>query len=126
MANLDQIMDYVADNTIIEQGTSGDWTYRKWSNGTAECWYSKVYDSSISPDGQVGSSGIYHGNVTLTTPFSFVSYPCGVTSARWGTGVSWSCVRDYTASNQVRIQLYRNNNSGSNPYLQVYIRGELL
>lgn len=23
---------------IIEQGTSGNWKYRKWSNGTAECW----------------------------------------------------------------------------------------
>ena len=23
---------------IVEQGTSGDWTYRKWSSGFAECW----------------------------------------------------------------------------------------
>lgn len=24
--------------SIVEQGTSGIWTYRKWSDGTAECW----------------------------------------------------------------------------------------
>ena len=24
--------------SIIEQGTSGIWTYRKWSDGIAECW----------------------------------------------------------------------------------------
>ena len=23
---------------IVEQGTSGIWKYRKWSDGTAECW----------------------------------------------------------------------------------------
>lgn len=23
---------------IVEQGGSGGWTYRKWSDGTAECW----------------------------------------------------------------------------------------
>ena len=26
---------------IIESGASGIWTYRKWSDGTAECWGSK-------------------------------------------------------------------------------------
>ena len=33
---------YVGDNKIsdfvIEQGTSGIWTYRKWNSGAAECW----------------------------------------------------------------------------------------
>lgn len=48
MANLDQITDYLADNSIVEQGTDGDWTYRKWSNGTAECWLRKNYTISIS------------------------------------------------------------------------------
>lgn len=23
---------------VVETGTSGIWTYRKWSDGTAECW----------------------------------------------------------------------------------------
>lgn len=23
---------------IVEQGTSGTWTYRKWNSGIAECW----------------------------------------------------------------------------------------
>ena len=24
--------------SIVAQGTEGGWTYRKWSDGTAECW----------------------------------------------------------------------------------------
>ena len=30
---LDAVADY-----IVEQGTSGIWTYRKWNSGIAECW----------------------------------------------------------------------------------------
>lgn len=28
----------LANNFIVEQGTSGGWSYRKWADGTAECW----------------------------------------------------------------------------------------
>ena len=38
---------------VVEEGTSGIWKYRKWSNGTAECWgyYSKTV--SIPAGGHV-------------------------------------------------------------------------
>lgn len=26
------------DDWVVEQGTSGIWTYRKWNSGIAECW----------------------------------------------------------------------------------------
>ena len=26
---------------VVAQGTSGNWTYRKWNSGIAECWASK-------------------------------------------------------------------------------------
>lgn len=42
----------VDDNTIndmvIEQGTSGAWTYRKWSSGIAECWRDHVGQPDVS------------------------------------------------------------------------------
>ena len=28
---------------IVEVGTNDGWSYRKWKNGTAECWISKEY-----------------------------------------------------------------------------------
>jgi hypothetical protein len=31
---------------VVEQGTSGIWTYRKWSDGTAECW-GKITNTSF-------------------------------------------------------------------------------
>lgn len=40
--DLTNILNEVLPNTsvdyIVEQGTSGDWTYRKWNSGVAECW----------------------------------------------------------------------------------------
>ena len=35
-------------NSLVEQGTSGNWTYRKWSNGTYEAWY---YGTGITYSG---------------------------------------------------------------------------
>lgn len=36
---------------VVEQGTSGIWTYRKWSSGIAECWGS--HSATISQLGGV-------------------------------------------------------------------------
>ena len=33
---------------IVEQGTSGIWTYRKWNSGIAECWGSRYYDETTT------------------------------------------------------------------------------
>lgn len=33
---------------VVEQGTSGSWTYRKWKSGTAECWGITAQDLSGS------------------------------------------------------------------------------
>lgn len=34
------------DDFVIEDGTSGDWTYRKWNSGVAECW--GIFDLTIT------------------------------------------------------------------------------
>lgn len=51
---------------IVEQGTSGIWTYRKWNSGIAECW------------GRITISGL---TATTNLPFTFAntSYETQVT-----------------------------------------------
>ena len=34
--------------SIIEQGTSGSWIYRKWSSGTYECWIRTANGSTVT------------------------------------------------------------------------------
>lgn len=36
--DIEELKENVPISYIIETGTSGIWTYRKWSDGTAECW----------------------------------------------------------------------------------------
>lgn len=56
--------------TVIETGTSGIWTYRKWSDGTAECWGD--WDRTVSSWSTWGST--YYAN-----PYNVQeTYPAGL------------------------------------------------
>ena len=48
---------------IVESGTSGSWYYRKWADGTAECWASRVVTDGNW--GAWGSTGLLRANFTV-------------------------------------------------------------
>ena len=49
---------------VVETGTSGIWTYRKWSDGTAECWGRKSYGLLVeASQGAVYYSADYRENL---------------------------------------------------------------
>ena len=52
---------------IIEQGTNGIWTYRKWNSGIAECWGIATGNTATNDDSSVPSS------TTVELPFLFVT-----------------------------------------------------
>jgi hypothetical protein len=64
--------------TVIEQGTSGIWTYRKWSDGTAECWGSigveATFPTSANWGGLFTSGAIAASNVAYPTNL-FIEIP---------------------------------------------------
>ena len=51
---------------IVEQGTSGNWKYRKWSDGTAECWSTQTITTAKATS-TWGSA--YYGILTNTLTF---------------------------------------------------------
>lgn len=57
------------DAYIVDEGTSGDWTYRKWSDGTSECWATYV-ESTAQEFAQSGN--FYYRNITG------ISFPAGM------------------------------------------------
>lgn len=69
------IADYV-----VEQGTSGIWTYRKWNSGIAECW---GYWSAENASGNRRA-------LEINLPFAFAStkYNVGVSLGNNGGTVS--------------------------------------
>lgn len=75
------IADYV-----VEQGTSGEWTYRKWNSGVAECW--GIANPTSSASGTEG--GLYFQSVYADFPSGlFVSAPIVTVAAHgnWIGGV---------------------------------------
>lgn len=71
---------------VVEQGTSGYWTYRKWKSGTAEGWFRNSY-ASLSFGDETGSGALFQYaryNLTLALPTSaavFVESPRTVLAA---------------------------------------------
>ena len=55
---------------VVEQGVQGDWTYRKWNNGLAECWR----NVSVTPTTVNGNNSI-----AITLPFTFANTAYNVT-----------------------------------------------
>ena len=111
---------------IVEEGTEGIWTYRKWDSGIAECWTKQSYTTLKAP---TAWGNLYYGTVasTLTFPSGlFTAAPeiqLNLTSA---SGRFWvSHVNDMTASNVGTIynlapQQYTGNNAGT---LSIYAIG---
>lgn len=57
---------------VVEKGTSGDWTYRKWSDGTVEAWlkYTEPTAQAFTASGNFyyrGISGLYFPSGLFTT-----------------------------------------------------------
>lgn len=63
---VEEIFEVIVAEHIVEQGTSGIWTYRKWASGVAECW------------GRITFSGLT-ANTNLPFAFANTSYETQVT-----------------------------------------------
>jgi hypothetical protein len=78
----------IAENKDVEYGTSGVWTYRKWVDGTAECWCTYTLETAVSKS---WGSMYYSDSLTprINYPFTFTNRPIenvtfkGETSAGW-------------------------------------------
>ena len=53
---------------IVEQGTSGIWTYEKWNSGTIKCWTTNYWSTPTLTMSAISSSGTYKSNA-VSMPF---------------------------------------------------------
>ena len=96
--------DLGINDYVVELGTSGIWTYRKWSSGVAECWgVASFTPSSPNTEGSLYykyvstnfPSGLFTAQPTVqaTTSVGWISgittHPTGVTSATY-SGYLWA------------------------------------
>lgn len=83
--NENPVADCVIDEGTISN-TNGTWTYRKWANGTLECWGN--LKSTITKGDSLFGGYVGYGQVYL--PFAFVSTPIVNYSVYGNTGYEFS------------------------------------
>lgn len=99
--------DDISD-TVVESGTSGVWSYRKWSSGVAECWCNTSLPFSEDQCAGAGFSDMNLMYTDLTLPFSFVATPCAVCSVEWKYSEWAQC---HAGTKSLRVRLFCNGNS---------------
>lgn len=100
------IKDYV-----VQQGTSGIWTYRKWNSGTAECWLENDLSlTGITPVAYMNDSA-YLTHATVNLPFVFKTRPSCVADGRLGTGLGFVNVIVESGYSQVTVYVTGNQES---------------
>jgi hypothetical protein len=114
------IKDYV-----VAAGTSGNWTYRKWNSGVAECFYFKANHAltNYSVTTQI-TNGAYRwitGNIPF--PITFTDTP-GVVASATHSNVSAVLVRTNITLNYVSLTLESlGDYTGTSGAVSMYVSG---
>lgn len=84
---------------VVEQGTSGMWTYRKWNSGVMECW--GTYSATIAVTTSAGAYGGYRSSLITADafPYTFDSVPTVIGLSMTPSGVYISNAYDSTTTN---------------------------
>lgn len=118
---LNEVLPSTAVDYIVEQGTSGIWTYRKWNSGVAECW--GLDSASFAMTTQIGSSGHYYAIRTVSISALGLLTIQNVQAIGQGGGYYFSTkVEDYTTS-QIRLTAFSILSYTQNITHSIYIIG---
>lgn len=85
------------DDYVVEHGTDGIWTYRKWNSGFAECWGTESAKSYAITGSW--TNGFYAQSTLVYPSGLFVSIP--VTTLQKtdaGAGLEWMSIHTHSAS----------------------------
>ena len=98
---------------VLEQGTSGIWTYRKWASGMAECWLeSELTLTGSTPVANMNGSA-YLSYVDVDLPFTFKTQPRGMANGVLGTGTGFVNVWCRNGYNEITVYVTGNQNSAA-------------
>lgn len=111
---------------VTAHGTSGEWTYRKWSDKTYECWKTKSFSTTVAS--AWGST--YYTNVAAQSyPVTFTSLPYEVATLNDGTKTLFLANNDVrqTKSSTSGYLVMRPTNAGVTITYNItyYVRGNV-
>ena len=105
---------------IVEQGTSGIWTYRKWNSGISECWGTISWSiTSWTAWGSVYYS-TYSSQIDYPTNL-FINIPTRVNGNAISNGDSWIGAQNNGTSSKTPSYFLMRGASGSSGTGYVFI-----
>lgn len=111
--NFDQMLyTLIKRPHIIEQGESNGFTYRKWSDGTAECWGTFTKTVTINTMGSIGRGVITNG---FTYPTSLFTEPPSIL-AEVNNSAVWTAVESDSITNIYGLYLLSHSAVASRSY----------
>lgn len=118
----------VRTDYIVEQGTSGIWTYRKWNSGIAECW--GEYSYSVTGNGSVWASPLYIQSYApqQNYPFEFIEIPLEWAEVSSNASACWLYHESGNSNNtKAKTAIYRpvkvNAFGNSTLKIRYYVKG---
>jgi hypothetical protein len=106
---------------VVAQGKSGDWHYRKWNSGLAECWHYKwVTPTTISSTAQVLTKGY---TSLLTFPFDFIDANYTAVASVAHSNAYGVVVRvEHTSKSQITVT-WEGSDTTLSTGLNIYVAG---
>lgn len=101
------------DDFIVDQGTSGIWTYQKYASGVCECHGQFQINSSSVTWNAYLSTGLNYGNFRVSYPFNITDAIINATVNYCGGNVGWVSTANAYDNTQTSITVVRNGNSGT-------------
>ena len=109
---------------IVEEGYSNHWHYRKWSDGTAECWCRNAF-SGVSSAGTIGGFAYNYITTVPNFPFEFIEEPTVSTGQfGWGSGYSFFSVYSVSKTKVGRIYVFTTNVGNLDGYYALHVIGK--
>lgn len=106
---------------VVEQGTSGIWTYQKWNSGIAECWGEYSGTAHISNS----ISNVYCSNViTVDYPITFSAPAVFIVSGGSNDKINWARKFAQNRTNQAAfVMIAPEQQNGTQISVNIHVYG---
>jgi hypothetical protein len=104
---------------LVETGTNGIWTYRKWDSGVLEAWTTREISFTATPTAIMGG---YYTSYSIDLPDLFSNTPTCFAQGRIGNGLGYATISNVTQTT-ISVGVFGNQNSTTSYITSVYAVG---
>lgn len=76
---------------VVAQGVQGIWSYRRWSNGMAECWIEAYKVATITFTSAWSSIALYTAYIDSPGEYPFTFKTAPIVIPTWASSSTYSC-----------------------------------